>query len=129
MSLALAVLLSRYSGRWPPFPGSALPGYWQWVGSIFSTFEVIPFLPAAFVSLEGPAQSPNKAAFFGRWKQNTPLPPLALGCLGFLHTARWPNFYSHGTQITAAHECRFTTPMSREFGVICRGTAIAGREL
>ena len=42
------------------------PGYWQWVGSIFSMFEVIPFfamMSFAFVMVwKGRRNHPNKAA-------------------------------------------------------------------
>ena len=42
------------------------PGYWQWVGSIFSVFEVVPFfamMSFAFVMVwKGKRNHPNKAA-------------------------------------------------------------------
>ncbi|MBV1797950.1 cbb3-type cytochrome c oxidase subunit I [Siccirubricoccus sp. G192] len=82
------------------------PGYWQWVGSIFSTFEVAPFFAMVIFTFSmvwrGRRDHPNKAAML--W---------ALGCTvgaffgagvwGFMHTLHGVNYYSHGTQITAAH--------------------------
>ncbi|WP_259781391.1 cbb3-type cytochrome c oxidase subunit I [Aestuariispira ectoiniformans] len=82
------------------------PGYWQWVGSVFSTFEVAPFFAMVLFTFymvwKGGRQHPNKAALL--W---------ALGCSvfaffgagvwGFLHTLSSINYYTHGTQITAAH--------------------------
>ncbi len=82
------------------------PAYWQWVGSIFSTFEVVPFFAMVLFTFtmvwKGRREHPNKAALL--W---------ALGCAvvaffgggvwGFMHTLHGINFYTHGTQITAAH--------------------------
>jgi nitric oxide reductase subunit B len=82
------------------------PGYWQPIGNIFSTLEVAPFFAMvvfAFTMVwRGRRDHPNKAALL--W---------ALGCTvgaffgagvwGFLHTLSWVNYYTHGTQITAAH--------------------------
>ncbi len=83
------------------------PGYWQWIGSIFSSLEVIPFfamMSFSFVMVwKGKRDHPNKAALL--W---------ALGAAtvaffgagvwgGFLHTLHGVNYYTHGTQITAAH--------------------------
>jgi nitric oxide reductase subunit B len=82
------------------------PAYWQWVGSIFSTFEIAPFFAMVIFAFtmvwRGRRDHPNKAAML--W---------ALGCTvgaffgagvwGFMHTLSFVNFYSHGTQVTAAH--------------------------
>ena len=82
------------------------PGYWQWIGSIFSTLEVAPFFAMVvftfYMVWKGGRQHPNKAALL--W---------ALGCSvfaffgagvwGFMHTLSSINYYTHGTQITAAH--------------------------
>ncbi|WP_020593484.1 cbb3-type cytochrome c oxidase subunit I [Kiloniella laminariae] len=82
------------------------PGYWQWIGSVFSTLEVAPFFAMVLFTFymvwKGGRTHPNKAAllwclgcsvfaFFGA------------GVWGFLHTLSNVNYYSHGTQITAAH--------------------------
>lgn len=82
------------------------PGYWQWVGSIFSTMEVVPFflmMSFAFVMVwKGRKNHPNKAALLWSLGAST-VAFFGAGVWGFLHTLHGVNFYSHGTQITAAH--------------------------
>ena len=82
------------------------PGYWQWVGSIFSTLEIVPFflmMSFAFVMVwKGRKNHPNKAALLWSLGSAT-LAFFGAGVWGFLHTLHGVNFYSHGTQITAAH--------------------------
>ncbi len=82
------------------------PGYWQWVGSIFSTLEVVPFflmMSFAFVMVwKGRKNHPNKAALLWSLGSAT-IAFFGAGVWGFLHTLHPVNFYSHGTQITAAH--------------------------
>ncbi|AEV39054.1 Nitric oxide reductase subunit B [Pseudovibrio sp. FO-BEG1] len=83
-----------------------LPGYWQWIGSIFSTLEVIPFflmMTFSFVMVwKGRKNHPNKAALLWSLGSAT-VAFFGAGVWGFLHTLHGVNFYSHGTQITAAH--------------------------
>ncbi|WBU62779.1 cbb3-type cytochrome c oxidase subunit I [Paracoccus aerodenitrificans] len=83
-----------------------MPGYWQWVGSIFSSFEVVPFfamMSFAFVMVwKGRRDHPNKAALL--WSLGcSVLAFFGAGVWGFLHTLHGVNYYTHGTQITAAH--------------------------
>lgn len=83
-----------------------MPGYWQWIGSIFSTLEVVPFfamMSFAFVMVwKGRRDHPNKAALL--WSLGcATLAFFGAGVWGFLHTLHAVNFYTHGTQITAAH--------------------------
>ena len=83
-----------------------MPGYWQWVGSIFSTLEIVPFfamMSFAFVRVwKGRRDHPNKAALL--WSLGcATLAFFGAGVWGFLHTLHGVNFYTHGTQITAAH--------------------------
>lgn len=82
------------------------PGYWQWVGSIFSTLEVVPFflmMSFAFVMIwKGRRNHPNKAALLWALGSAT-VAFFGAGVWGFLHTLHPINFYSHGTQVTAAH--------------------------
>ncbi len=82
------------------------PGYWQWIGSIFSTMEVIPFflmMVFSFVMVwKGRRDHPNKAALLWSLGAAT-LAFFGAGVWGFLHTLHGVNFYTHGTQITAAH--------------------------
>ena len=83
-----------------------LPAYWQWVGSIFSVLEVLPFfamvLWAFYMVYQGRREHPNRAALL--WSLGTPvLAFFGAGVWGFMHTLHWVNYYSHGTQVTAAH--------------------------
>ncbi len=83
-----------------------LPAYWQWVGSIFSSFEIVPFfamMSFAFVMVwKGRRDHPNKAALL--WSLGcSVLAFFGAGVWGFLHTLHGVNYYTHGTQITAAH--------------------------
>ncbi|KJZ10550.1 MULTISPECIES: cbb3-type cytochrome c oxidase subunit I [unclassified Halomonas] len=82
------------------------PGYWQAIGSIFSTLEVIPFFAMvvfAFVMFwKGSRNHPNKAAML--WTMGCPTVAFfGAGVWGFMHTLSFINYYSHGTQVTAAH--------------------------
>ncbi len=82
------------------------PGYWQWIGSIFSSLEVIPFflmMVFSFVMVwKGRRDHPNKAALL--WSLGaTTLAFFGAGVWGFMHTLHGVNYYTHGTQITAAH--------------------------
>ena len=83
-----------------------LPAYWQWIGSIFSSFEVVPFfamMSFAFVMVwKGRRDHPNKAALL--WSLGcSVLAFFGAGVWGFLHTLHGVNYYTHGTQVTAAH--------------------------
>ncbi|SDR33753.1 cbb3-type cytochrome c oxidase subunit I [Pseudovibrio sp. Tun.PSC04-5.I4] len=82
------------------------PGYWQWIGSVFSALEVIPFflmMTFSFVMVwKGRKNHPNKAALLWSLGSAT-VAFFGAGVWGFLHTLHGVNFYSHGTQITAAH--------------------------
>ncbi|MTH34394.1 nitric-oxide reductase large subunit [Paracoccus limosus] len=83
-----------------------LPAYWQWIGSIFSSFEVVPFfamMSFAFVMVwKGRRDHPNKAALL--WSLGCAvLAFFGAGIWGFLHTLHGVNYYTHGTQVTAAH--------------------------
>ena len=82
------------------------PGYWQWVGTIFSTFEVVPFfamMSFAFLMVwKGKKNHPNKAALL--WSLGCSVVAFfGAGVWGFLHTIHGVNYYTHGTQVTAAH--------------------------
>ncbi len=82
------------------------PGYWQWVGSIFSALEVFPFLAMVIFSFyivnKSTRNHPNKAALL--WVLGcTVLSFFGAGVWGFMHTLAPINYYTHGTQITASH--------------------------
>jgi nitric oxide reductase subunit B len=82
------------------------PGYWQWLGSIFSTLEIAPFFAmvvwAFYLAYRGGREHTNKAALL--WSLGCPVVAFfGAGVWGFMHTLSSVNFYTHGTQITAAH--------------------------
>lgn len=82
------------------------PSYWQPIGSIFSTLEVIPFFAMVVFAFtmfwKGSRNHPNKAAML--WALGCPtIAFFGAGVWGFMHTLHWVNYYSHGTQVTAAH--------------------------
>jgi nitric oxide reductase subunit B len=82
------------------------PGYWQWIGSIFSTLEVLPFFAMVVFSFtmvwKGSREHPNKAALL--WSLGCAvLAFFGAGVWGFLHTLAPVNYLTHGTQVTPAH--------------------------
>jgi nitric oxide reductase subunit B len=82
------------------------PNYWQWVGSIFSALEPIPFFLMTIFAFnmvnKRRRDHPNKAAVL--WAMGTAVMAfLGAGVWGFLHTLAPINYYTHGTQLTAAH--------------------------
>lgn len=82
------------------------PGYWQWIGSIFSTFEIAPFFAMVIFAFtmvwKGRRDHPNRAAML--WSLGCTVGAFfGAGIWGFMHTLSFVNYYSHGTQITAAH--------------------------
>jgi len=82
------------------------PEYWQWWGSIFSALEPIPFFMMtvfAFNMVNRRRRNhPNKAAVL--WALGTAVMAfLGAGVWGFLHTLAPINYFTHGSQITAAH--------------------------
>ncbi len=82
------------------------PEYWQWWGSIFSAMEPIPFFMMTIFAFnmvnKRRRNHPNQAAVL--WALGTAVMAfLGAGVWGFLHTLAPVNYYTHGTQITAAH--------------------------
>ena len=82
------------------------PEYWQWIGSVFSALEPIPFFAMTLFAFNmvnrRRREHPNRAATL--WALGTGVMSfLGAGVWGFLHTLAPVNFYTHGTQITAAH--------------------------
>jgi nitric oxide reductase subunit B len=99
-------LISGLLGTGHHFFWIGTPDYWQWIGSIFSALEPIPFfmmtLFAFNVVNKRRLDHPNKPAVL--WALGTAVMAfLGAGVWGFLHTLAPVNFYTHGTQITAAH--------------------------
>ena len=82
------------------------PEYWKWWGSIFSALEPIPFFMLtifAFNMINRRRRNhANQAAVL--WAMGTAVMAfLGAGVWGFMHTLSPVNYYTHGTQITAAH--------------------------
>jgi len=83
-----------------------MPGYWLWIGTIFSAMEPIPFFMMtvfAFNMVQRRRRDhPNQAALL--WAVGCSVMGfLAAGLWGFIHALSAINFYTHGTQMTAAH--------------------------
>lgn len=82
------------------------PGYWQWIGSIFGALEVAPFFAMVIFAFtmvwRGRRDHPNKAAML--WTLGCTVGAFfGAGVWGFMHTLAPVNYYTHGTQLTAAH--------------------------
>ena len=82
------------------------PTVWLWVGSIFSTLEPLPFFAMVLFAFNminrRRREHPNKAAAL--WAMGTTVTAfLGAGVWGFLHPLAPVNYYTHGTQLTAAH--------------------------
>lgn len=82
------------------------PEYWQILGSVFSALEPIPFFMMVVFAFNmvnrRRRDHPNKPATL--WALGTAVMAfLGAGVWGFLHTLSPVNYYTHGSQITAAH--------------------------
>ncbi|MGV8842594.1 MAG: cbb3-type cytochrome c oxidase subunit I [Pseudomonas sp.] len=99
-------LISGILGTGHHFFWIGAPEIWLYVGSIFSALEPVPFLAMvlfAFTMVGNRRRNhPNRAATL--WAKGTTVTAfLGAGVWGFLHTLAPVNFYTHGTQLTAAH--------------------------
>ena len=75
-----------------------MPGYWLWVGSIFFMMTVFAFNMVQ----RRRRDHANQAALL--WAVGCAVVGfLGAGLWGFMHTLAPINYYTHGTQITAAH--------------------------
>tara|TARA_R110001592_G_scaffold227724_1_gene484000 strand:- start:37178 stop:38575 length:1398 start_codon:yes stop_codon:yes gene_type:complete len=83
------------------------PGeYWLWLGSIFSALEPIPFFMMVVFAFkmvrERRLEHGNQIAL--TWALGTSVMAfLGAGVWGFIHTLAPVNYYTHGSQLTAAH--------------------------
>ena len=82
------------------------PDYWLWIGSIASAFEPLPFflmvLYAFTMAKQRRIDHDNKIAL--TWAKGTAVMAfLGAGVWGFMHTLAPVNYFTHGTQLTAAH--------------------------
>lgn len=99
-------LFSGILGTGHHFYWIGAPGYWQWIGSLFSTLEVAPFFTMVIFTMQmtwkAGRKHPNRAALL--WSVGCSVMAfLGAGVWGFLHTLSSVNYYTHGTQVTAAH--------------------------
>lgn len=99
-------LISGLAGTGHHFFYIGTPSYWLWIGSIASAAEPIPFflmiLFAYNMVKNRRIKDDNKIAL--TWAKGTAVVGfLGAGVWGFLHTLAPVNFYTHGTQLTAAH--------------------------
>ena len=94
--IVAAALFSGILGTGHHYYWIGTPGYWQWIGSVFSSLEVIPFfamMAFAFVMVwKGRRDHPNKAALL--WSLGcATLAFFGAGVWGFLHTLHGVNYY------------------------------------
>ncbi|MDD2782453.1 cbb3-type cytochrome c oxidase subunit I [Sulfuricurvum sp.] len=99
-------LISGLAGTGHHFFFIGTPEYWLWIGSIASAAEPVPFflmiLFAYNMAKNRRIQHDNKIAL--TWAKGTAVVGfLGAGVWGFLHTLAPINYYTHGTQLTAAH--------------------------
>jgi len=104
--IAAMALIAGIVGTGHHYYWIGAPEFWQWWGSVFSALEPIPFFMMTVFAFNMVNQRrhehPNKAATL--WAMGTAVMAfLGAGVLGFLHTLAPINYYTHGTQITAAH--------------------------
>jgi nitric oxide reductase subunit B len=101
LSLATGLLGTGHHYYW-----IGTPGYWQPLGSIFSALEILPFFAMVLFTFsmvwKRRRDHPNNAALL--WSLGcSVLAFFGAGVWGFLHTLSFVNYYTHGTQVTAAH--------------------------
>ncbi|MFT5719751.1 MAG: nitric oxide reductase subunit B [Motiliproteus sp.] len=99
-------LISGLIGMGHHFFWIGQPEYWLWLGSVFSALEPIPFFMMvvfAFRMVQGRRiEHGNKIAV--TWALGCSVMAfLGAGVWGFLHTLAPVNYYTHGSQLTAAH--------------------------
>jgi nitric oxide reductase subunit B len=104
--IVATVLITGIIGTGHHYYWIGTPEYWQWWGSIFSALEPIPFFIITLFTFNmlnlRRYLHPNKAAT--RWAAGTAVVAfLGAGVWGFLQSMASVNYYTHGTQLTAAH--------------------------
>ncbi len=82
------------------------PAYWQPIGNIFGALEVLPLFGMVvftfYMFWHGGRNHPNRAAIL--WTLGCSVMAFfGAGVWGLMHNMSWVNYYTHGTQITAAH--------------------------
>lgn len=82
------------------------PEYWLWMGSVFSALEPVPFFMMVLFAFKMVKQRRRKHnnKIATTWALGTAVMAfLGAGVWGFLHTLAPVNYFTHGTQLTAAH--------------------------
>jgi len=99
-------LLSGLIGTGHHFYYIGAPSYWLWIGTLSSAFEPLPFfLMILFAySMVKNSRITHDNAIALTWAKGTAVMSfLGAGVWGFMHTLAPVNYYTHGTQLTAAH--------------------------
>ncbi len=104
--IVAAALITGIIGTGHHYYFIGTPEYWQPLGGIFSAMEPIPFFMMTLFAFNmvnrRRREHPNKATVL--WAMGTGvLAFLGAGVWGFMHTLAPVNYYTHGSQITAAH--------------------------
>ncbi len=104
--IVAAALITGILGTGHHYYYIGTPEYWQPIGGIFSAMEPIPFFMMTLFVFNmvnrRRREHPNKATVL--WAMGTGvLAFLGAGVWGFMHTLAPVNYYTHGSQITAAH--------------------------
>ena len=105
-AIAALSLFSGLLGTGHHYYWIGTPAYWQWLGSIFSSLEILPFFAMVLFTFsmvwKRRRDHPNNAALL--WSLGCAvLAFFGAGVWGFMHTFHGINYYTHGTQVTAAH--------------------------
>jgi len=100
------VLFTGIAGTGHHYYWIGTPGYWLWVGAIFSALEPVPILVMVIDTLrdvrERKVEVMNKVVLY--WAVGSAvLHFLGAGVWGFAHTLPQINQWTHGTQVTASH--------------------------
>jgi nitric oxide reductase subunit B len=100
------VLFTGIAGTGHHYYWIGTPGYWLWVGGIFSALEPLPILFMVIDTLRHVKERrlviENKLALY--WAVGSAVMHFfGAGVWGFAHTLPQINTWTHGTQITASH--------------------------
>ncbi len=100
------VLFTGIAGTGHHYYWIGTPGYWLWVGGIFSALEPVPILLMVIDTVrhvrERRIEVPNRLAL--NWVvASTAMHFIGAGVWGFAQTLPAINRWTHGTQITASH--------------------------
>ncbi len=100
------VLFTGIAGTGHHYYWIGTPGYWLWVGGIFSALEPLPILLMVIDTLrhvrERKIQITNRLALY--WAVGCAvLHFIGAGVWGFAHTLPAVNKWTHGTQVTSSH--------------------------